>query len=245
MGIFSKPSRWLKKQTHGGLSAKGLLSSAKGHMRATAKPTKLIGKVWSFVDPVTGGVITGLGEAQDKFGHGETNVGKILGAGAKAGVKAGVMGKAGKVIGGKIGGMFKGGGGSGSTVSGGGDLLGDIDPNMAGGNIGDAFSQGGRFRKIAGAVGDFVGGKDGFGMDDLISGGKALGDAYGAYTGAKDQDRYRQLAEQNYAANAPLRDAGRAMLMDNSTPDLSSVFNDPTNPQGRYRKVNVGSRGAV
>lgn len=156
--------------------------------------------------------------------------GKRLTTGLKAGVKDGALTYAGAKILPKVTGMMRGGG------------AGEI--GLPGGDIASA-AEPGRFRKIAGGIGDFIGGSDGFGMDDVLKYGKAAGDAYGAYTGAKDQDRYRQLAEQNYAANAPLRDAGRTMLMDTSTPDLSGLFQDPTAPQGRYRKVNVGSRGMV
>ncbi len=159
--------------------------------------------------------------------------GKRLTTALKSGAKDGALTYAGAKILPKVTGMIRGGGAPGAA--------GDI--GLPGGDI--ASADPGRFRKIAGGIGDFLGGKDGFGMDDVLKYGKAAGDAYGAYTGAKDQDRYRQLAEQNYAANAPLRDAGRTMLMDNSTPDLSGLFADPTAPQGRYRKVNVGSRGIV
>lgn len=91
-----------------------------------------------------------------------------------------------------------------------------------------------RFRSIA----DFIGGHG----DDILKYGKAAGDAYGAYRNAKLQDEALGLARGNYNANAPLRDAARAGLLDNSRPDLSGVFADPSNPNGRYRRVNVGSR---
>lgn len=160
--------------------------------------------------------------------------GKNIGQAAKGGLVDGgltyVGGKVAGKIAPKIGGIFKGGGAGGMAD----------DIGLAGGDI--ASGNPGRFRSIASGVGDFLGGKDGFGMDDVLKYGKAAGDAYGAYSGAKNQDRYRQIAEQNFAANAPLRDAGRSMLLDSSTPDLSNLFADPMNPQGRYRKVSVGSR---
>jgi hypothetical protein len=112
----------------------------------------------------------------------------------------------------KIGGIFKGGAG---------DMAGDAIDGLSGGDI--AGSRGG-----------------GFNLDNLLKYGQAAGDAYGAYTGAKDQDRYRRIAEQEYAKRAPMRDASQRLLMDESRPDLSSVF---TEQPGRYRRVNVGSRG--
>ena len=202
---LKKAVKWVKRQSHGGLSAKGLKSSVKGAL----KPKNL---GWTL------GALT-------------------LGAAALPGVSLGGMaGGIGKGAT-KLGGLAKAG--AGKLMGGGVQSSGDfVDQSLQGGDIAGAGS---RFRKI----GDFLGGNDGFGMDDVLKYGKAAGDAYGAYTGAKDQDRYRQLANQEYAANAPLRDAGRTMLMDNSTPDLSGLFQDPTAPQGRYRKVNVGSRGIV
>jgi hypothetical protein len=196
MGIFSKPTKWIKKQTHGGLkkglSASGLKSTIKG---AAKNPLTYA---------AAGLLIPGAAPA-------------MLGL-AKKGIS-------------KVGGLFKGG------VESSGDF---VDQTLQGGDI--ASGNPGRFRQLASGVGKFIGGSDGIGMDDVLKYGKAAGDAYGAYTGAKNQDRYRQIAEQQFAANAPLRDAGRSMLLDNSTPDLSGVFADPQNPQGRYRKVSVGSR---
>jgi hypothetical protein len=193
--------------------------------------------------PAAAGIIGGMSAG------GKLAQGKRLTTAVKGGVVDGGLTYVGGKIAGKV--MPKLGGmlnkvpglnkipGVGNVMSGGGDDIGGLVEGA-----GDIAGQG-RFRKIASGVGKFIGGSDGFGMDDVLKYGKAAGDAYGAYTGAKDQDRYRQLAEQNYAANAPLRDAGRTMLMDNSTPDLSGLFADPTAPQGRYRKVNVGSRGIV
>jgi hypothetical protein len=56
-------------------------------------------------------------------------------------------------------------------------------------------------------------------------------------------DRYRALAEAEYAKRAPMRDKAMALMLDDSTPDTASVFADPMAPQGRYRKLTVGSRG--
>lgn len=69
--------------------------------------------------------------------------------------------------------------------------------------------------------------------DDILDYGQA---AEGIY------DKYR--AEREYSRKQPLRDAGMAGLLDTSRPDMSSIFADDMNPKGRYRSVNVGSRGA-
>lgn len=58
------------------------------------------------------------------------------------------------------------------------------------------------------------------------------------------EDRYRALAEAEYARRAPLRDRAQEMLMDESAPDTAATFADPTAPQGRYRRVRVGSTGS-
>jgi hypothetical protein len=134
------------------------------------------------------------------------------------------------------GGLALGGVAGGLVGKLGGKLLGDGAGQMAGDAIeglgGGDIAGPSRFRRIAG----FLGGKDGFGGDDLLKYGQAAGDAYGAYQGAKDQDRYRRLADQNYAANEPLRAKARQMLLEaDQRPDLSHLFADPGNP--RYRPV--------
>lgn len=65
---------------------------------------------------------------------------------------------------------------------------------------------------------------------------------YGGYRRGKLEDEALALARQRYAENAPLREAGRRLFLDNSRPDLSGVFADPTNPAGRYRTVPIGGR---
>lgn len=85
---------------------------------------------------------------------------------------------------------------------------------------GDDPSQGGRFRNLVDL------GKFGEGIYDRYQENRQYSDARGAYEGA-----------------APLRDAAMKGLLDTSRPDVSSVFADPMNPQGRYRRVDVGSMG--
>lgn len=130
-------------------------------------------------------------------------------------------------------------------------MLGKV-PGIA--KIGGALKLGGLFGKGAGAVnsmgaepgrfrsiGQFFGGKDGLGMDDVMKYGEAAGDAYDAYQGNQRRNRAVRMAEQELAAGAPMRDAARRTLMDDSRPDLSGVFTEPQAPP-RYRRVNVGSR---
>jgi hypothetical protein len=57
------------------------------------------------------------------------------------------------------------------------------------------------------------------------------------------ENRQYQDARRDWEAAAPLRDAGMAGLLDTSRPDVSHLFRDEGNPQGRYRRVNVGSTG--
>lgn len=96
---------------------------------------------------------------------------------------------------------------------------------------GELASEGGRFRSI----GSF-----------LKNNARTIAD-YGQM-GEGIYDRYQQNRQYNdarddYAAAKPLRDAAMQGLLDTSRPDVSSIFADPTAPQGRYRRVNVGSRG--
>lgn len=90
---------------------------------------------------------------------------------------------------------------------------------LGGGGEGDP-SQGGRFRNLL-DLGQF-----GEGVYDTFQKNRQYKDAKGAYDAA-----------------APLRDAAMKGLLDTSRPDVSSVFADPNAPQGRYRRVNIGSRG--
>jgi hypothetical protein len=112
-----------------------------------------------------------------------------------------------------------------SVVGGGGD-----DPGFVqGGNI--AGADPGRFRQI----GDFLKGNSRT-IADLGSVGEGIYDRY------QENKQYGD-ARKDYAAAAPLREVGMRGLLDTSRPDVSSLFADPNSPQGRYRTVNVGSRG--
>ena len=90
-----------------------------------------------------------------------------------------------------------------------------------------------------GKIGGFLKGHGG----DILKYGEAAGNAYGAYKGAQNSDRYRRIQEAEFAKRAPLRDRSQQMLLDDSLPDTSATFADPYAPTGRYRRVNVGSRG--
>lgn len=91
-----------------------------------------------------------------------------------------------------------------------------------------------RFRSI----GDFLGKNS----KNILDYGSLAERIYGGYRRGKLEDEALALARQRYAENAPLREAGRRLFLDNSRPDLSGVFADPTNPVGRYRSVPIGGR---
>lgn len=101
-----------------------------------------------------------------------------------------------------------------------------------GGGVTDAVtSDPSRFRSVGGFLKD-----NARTIADYGKLGEGIYDRY-----QENQDRNR--ADQEYASARPLRDAAMAGLLDTSRPDVSSVFADPMNPQGRYRTVSVGSRG--
>lgn len=76
--------------------------------------------------------------------------------------------------------------------------------------------------------------------DAIIKYGGAAGDAYGAYSDERRASDLHGMRMDEFRRLAPLREAGMRGLMDTSRPDASAVFQEP---QQRYRKVNVGSRG--
>ena len=183
-----------------------------------------VGKVVGVFNPALGTAISTAGDILDttdgKFNFKKAAKNAVIQYGASK--LANVGGK-------KILGALKRGG---DTAS----MAGDI--GLPGGDIASA-AEPGRFRSIIGTAGKFLGGSDGFGMDDVLKYGKAAGDAFGAYEDRERFGRMEDIANREYAAGAPMRDAGRQMLMDQSRPDLSGVFTEQ--PQ-RYRKITVGSR---
>ena len=217
MGLFNKAGKFLVKRV------------GQPYMKGMGKVANFAGDVAS----ATGqkGIATalkGAGSVYSDVGAGNTDLGDIAkGAAVDAG-KTYVIGS----LAGKLGGVFgRGGNAADATAQG-------SSGNIAGMELPEAGTEGGGMGKL-GKVGGFFG-KYG---DDILKWGSAAGDAYGAYTSAKDRDRYRRLAEAEYARRAPLRDRSQQMLLDDSVPDLSATFADPMDPAGRYRRVNVGSRG--
>ena len=99
---------------------------------------------------------------------------------------------------------------------------------LAGKGAGLALKAGGAFRPIAKAAGKFMP-KD---LGDVMDVAEFAGKTYGGYRNMKRQDEI-------YNAGAPLRSAGAQGMLDDSRPDLSSMF---AQPEQRYRRINVGSQ---
>jgi hypothetical protein len=97
----------------------------------------------------------------------------------------------------------------------------------------------GAIKKVAGLVSGGGDPTQGGRFRNLLDLGKFGEGVYDTY----QQNRQYNDAKNAYNEAAPLREAGMKGLLDTSTPDLSSTFADPMNPQGRYRRVTVGSRG--
>lgn len=186
MGIFNKAKKWVKRQTHGGISARGLKSSVKGAF----KPKNL---GWTL------GALT-------------------LGATALPGVSLGGIGHG---IKSGLGKLIPGGGAPDATDA-------AVDATLK--TLPSSVAQPSRFRRVLSGAGKFFGGSDGFGVDDVLKLGSAAGDAYGAYDRANRLGELTDLARDDYAARAPLRQAGMNALLDDTEPDR------------RYRRVVVGSR---
>lgn len=172
--------------------------------------------------PLAAGIVGGMSAG------GKLAQGKRLTTALKGGAIDGGLTFAGAKLAPKIGGMFKkipGVGGAADEIAG-----------LPGGDIGGQS----RFRSIASGVGDFLGGKDGFGADDLLKYGKAAGDAFGAYDTHQTVDRHRKLVEGEYNAGAPLRDAARQMLLAEAQQPMEPM--NLQTPEPRYRRVNIGGR---
>ena len=106
-----------------------------------------------------------------------------------------------------------------------------MDAEGAGGAPMEAApAPGSRFRSLMPSLGT---------LGDLAEG---AGTAYDAYTSGKRAQQVHDRGQNEYGAGAPIRNAGRAALLANARPDLSSTFADPTDPNGRYRRLSVGSR---
>jgi hypothetical protein len=114
-----------------------------------------------------------------------------------------------------------------------------FDPSSAIGKLGGLVKEGGS--DLLGLGEKFLGG----GVGSSGSGGimdKLLG---AGAVGAAAADKLRQEGLQNkginyatgeFDANAPLRDRARAMVQDDSTPDLSSIFANSGNVYDRQRR---------
>lgn len=180
-----------------------------------------VGKVVSVFNPALGTAISTAGDILDTS-DGKFNFGNAAKNAAIQYVGGKIVGK----VAPKIGGLFnKGAGAAGDIGLPGGDIASAAEPS--------------RFRSLVSGAGKFLGGKDGFGVDDVLSLSKGLGDAYGAYDTGKTVDAHRRLVSDEYNANAPLRDAARQMLLAEAQP--MEPLNLRAEPP-RYRRVNVGGR---
>lgn len=189
--------------------------------------------------PAAAAIIGGM-SAGGKLAQGKRLTTALKG-GAKDAALTYVGGKVAGKLAPKVGGLFKSGPAplDMTAANQASNAVNALDMNKVMSGAGDAIAQPGRFRSIASAAGKFIGGKDGFDVDDVISLGKAAGSAYGAYDSGKRMNRLENIAMGEYNQGAPLRAQARQMLLDDSRPDLSSVFNAPDQ---RYRRVTIGSR---
>ena len=132
-----------------------------------------------------------------------------------------------------------------------GDVLGGAGQGFAAGSAGKFFAPSGGFGGAAGAIGEDAA-LDVAGSEPLAEGGRfrSVGKALKKGAGwvkehGDDIKSVGKTAEELWAQkraydedrrNAPLRDRSRALVMDESRPDLSGVFDDPNAPT-RFRRV--------
>lgn len=156
------------------------------------------------------------------YALGAASLGVIPGIGALGGLASKIPGV------GKVTGVLKGIGLGGDPLS----SIGEAQNFVSG--IGQAASGGGKLRAIGGFLKNHGG--------DILDGLETAGNIYGNYQDQSRRDDYMRMAKDEFARRAPLRNAGMQALLDDSTPDTSAIFNDPMDPAGRYRRVQVGSR---
>jgi hypothetical protein len=132
-----------------------------------------------------------------------------------------------------------GGGGYGDIIdydAGGNPIYGGIHPE--GGSWQDAILGGAR--KLGSGL---LGGQGGGGLGNLAVGGLAGYQALNAANASKRagqlSDKAIGLAESRWNDAAPLRTAGQARLLNPARPDLTSVYQDTTNPFA-VRKLKAG-----
>jgi hypothetical protein len=126
------------------------------------------------------------------------------------------------------------------------DPYGDGNPNGPGPSGGDGFmdymkkmiSGGGKDGQgNLGSLGDVMGGLFGNGgMDKLLMGGGIAAAAADKQRQQGFQDKAADYATGDYDKNAGMRDEGRSLVADRSTPDLSSLYQNSGNPYDRARR---------
>jgi hypothetical protein len=215
----------------------------------------------SFVNPALGAALAVGGRALHT-NEGAAGVGDLVGAGVKnyatgkigSAVLGGVR-RALPAIGGAIAGRAVGGGAPATDVNGGSMIPGgpDFDPSSGGAGGGGGMpweqilaavtgggTQGGGgidWGSLLGKVGGFV--KDN-GLDLAMAGlatAQGVNAAKASSRAGGFQDKAINLAEQNWAAGAPLRAAGTTRLLTPKAANLSSVYTDPSNPFARVRRI--------
>lgn len=177
------------------------------------------------VGTLAGGAIGGLGA----LAHGDGLGGALkYGAlGATSGLaNSKLLGGGGlKAIGSKLG--------IGGHSGGGYDINNPADNIFAGSASGGGG--GGLLSSLGGIGSGLLGGLKKVGIDNILGGG-ALG--YGAYQQKQAgdmRDKALKLITDDYATRAPLRTQGLQGMLNETPPDLSSIYSDPQNPFSRKR----------
>lgn len=242
---------WLKDRWGKGPSMSGLKSSIKGTGKLAAKTAPVVG----MFNPVLGAALAVGGKAVSGQRFSPLDAlplaGKLPGASAL-----------GSKLGGLIPDKLKGVGSAMSTVfNPNGEAAGEpmdeqLPPVQIGTNPDGSpryatlpSGNGDRFRPVSVSTGSPQGSPDGGKSggfldwlskhkDDIFDYGAAAEQVADRNRRNRMQDKYTALAQQNYDANAPLRDLGRSIMLDQSVPDASAAF---APSQHRYRKVQIGS----
>lgn len=192
---------------------------------AHIEPLKALGTL------ATVGSFGGLGPVAGALGHIPGATAAMSGIGKAGAALKSLPGaaKAGAVL----SGLKKVGGSSGMPPS--VDVNGIVNhsgvlDSMSGGEDGGGFMGG--LKKVGSFLGDH---------GDQLLGAASLGEGYLGQRRANNlQNEALGIAKQSYADRAGLRKLGVSQMMDQTAPDLSSTFAQPSNPYGRQPLRKVG-----